>query len=349
MGKENIFMEDVSVPKIVQKKADAAFLTIKTERNCEMKDRLYTKQNIKKSAWIRKRAAGMMAAAACMAAVIAAGTLAGPLRDVLVRSKANHADTDWNGAKDALLTAVDQVFTLQVKAAESGEGEKIPLAEGQPVSVAFCNDKAGSWVLGANDANGDLMDYCINIPSIVCEGENIESITYSINHGAFQIVQPKQEKSIIIDGQLYGKKLNTGSIGGDYNEERDGEPSRPFETVLYQSFTVDYSRQEKENTWINICNERPDSAEIIQLIWKDGRTNEEFLHGVEKMLDDTVITCTVNYTDNTSQSADIKVGGRMMTRKEAGERLDPGMSPEELLDETIVITFELQRQKERTQ
>ena len=63
---------------------------------------------------------------------------------------------------------------------------------------------------------------------------------------------------------------------------------------------------------------------------------------MQKMLDQTTITCTVNYTDQTSQSVDIKVGSRLMTRREAGEPLDPGMSPEELEEQTVVITFEQQ-------
>ena len=203
------------------------------------------------------------------------------------------------------------------------------------------DDKSGSWVLGADEQSG-ILDYCIGMPDLLCEGEQIESVTYSINHGAFQIVQPEQEESIVIDGQLYEGGLNTGSIGGDYDEERGGEPSRPFEVVLYQSFTLDYARQSDEFTWINFCNVRQESGDIIPLFWGEEISAETYQSGMQKMLDDTVITCTVHYADHTSQSADIKVGAQIMTRREAGDVQEEGMDPEYLEEETVAVTFEMQ-------
>lgn len=271
----------------------------------------------------------MAASAACFAVV--AGALAGK------------TDMDKSKAKDPLAVAfrqVDRMFTLQVRAEETKE--PVLLAEGAPVPVSIRGDKKGSWVLGANDTQGGILDYCIGLPELFCEGDRIESITYSINRGAFQIVQPENEKSIIVNGLPYDGDLNTGSIGGDYDETRDGEPSRPYETVLYKSFTLDYARQSDAHTWINFCNVRPDSEEIISLLWGDDTSVEKFQSGVQKMLDDTVITCTVHYTDHTSQSANIQVDSRIMTRREAGDVLEQDMRPEDLEEQTVVITFELQ-------
>lgn len=328
MRKDNIFLEDVEVPEIVQQKADRAFFTIQTERSFLMNDKVKKERNV-----FSRRIA---LAAACMAVIVAAGALAGPMKGILEHSKAA-------GSEDPLLAAVDQIdklFTLQVKAAGDGDGQMVQLAEGNPVPVTIKGDKAGSWVLGADDIDGSIVDYCINIPQIICEGDQIESITYSINNGAFQIVQPEDGESIISDGQLYDGQLNTGSIGGDYKdaENAEGLPSRPFETLFYKSFTLNYDRQSDEYTWINICNERSDSKEIVQLIWNEEGSKEKFNSGIQKMLDHTVITCTVNYKDNTSQSADIKVDSQIMTRREAGEPLDECKDPEE---EMPVITFEL--------
>ena len=68
---------------------------------------------------------------------------------------------------------------------------------------------------------------------------------------------------------------------------------------------------------------------------------ESFNSGLQKLLDNTVITCTVWYTDNTSQSVDIKVGSRIMTYREAGEpEASVKGDPDE---ETVYITFELQK------
>ncbi len=251
------------------------------------------------------------------------------------------------------------MFTLQVMAAGSGEGEAVPLKEGHPIPLITNSSKADSWVL-CDDDNGNTVNYCINIPQITCEGDDIQSITYSINRGAFQIVQPTAGESIILDGQAYDGELNTGSIGGHYEDDEnakeagnpgstdsgirpeDGPQEDPYEFLLYHSFTVDYQKQSDENTWINFCNVLPDSSDIVQLIWKEGATEEDQFQAMQKMLDQTTITCTVNYTDQTSQSVDIKVGSRLMTRREAGEPLDPGMSPDELEEQTVVITFEQQ-------
>jgi len=333
MMRDNIFLEDVQVPEIVQRKADSAFLAIQEGRSFIMNDMVKKEQNERKTG--RYGFAGRIAlAAACMAVVVAAGAVTGPLKNIL-----GHSET---GSEDALLTAVDEIdklFTLQVKAADSEDGKTIPLAEGNPIPVTMKDNKTGSWMFGADDVEGSVVNYCINIPQIVCEGGQIDSITYSINNGAFQIVQPENGESIITDGQLYEGELNTGSIGGDYNEEREGLPSEPFETLFYQSFTLDYDRQSDEHTWINICNERPDSKEIVQLIWNEEGSEEKYSSGVQKMLDNTVITCTVNYQDGTSQSVDIKVDSHIMTRREAGQPLDEGIDPEEKM---TVITFELQ-------
>ena len=164
MLKDNIFLEDVEVPEIVQQKADRAFFTIQAERSFLMNDKVKKERNV-----FSRRIA---LAAACMAVIVAAGALAGPVKGILERSK--------TGSEDPLLAAVDQIdklFTLQVKAAGDGDGQMVPLAEGNPVPVTIKGNKAGAWVLGADDTNGGIVDYCINIPQIVCEGDQIESIT----------------------------------------------------------------------------------------------------------------------------------------------------------------------------
>lgn len=330
MMKHNIFSEDVTVPEIVKEKAESAFFAIQTERMDRtghgiQKKRKGNRKRVGKTAWI------CVAAAACMALVIVTEFWTGHTNEV------REGDTIRTA-----LHQIDKMFTLQVKAEEAED--LLLLTEGEPVPVTIRDSKAGSWVFGANDLEGGILNYCINIPPIICEGSQIESITYSVNNGVFQIVQPENEESIIVDGQRADDAFHIGSIGGDYDEERDGMPSRPFETVYYQSITLDYDRQSGEYTWINLCKERDQSEEIIQLLWGEDVTIEAYNRGIQKMLDSTILTCTVNYTDHTSQSVDIKVDSHVMTRREAGEPLDPGMDPRDLDEKTAVITFELQPQ-----
>ena len=277
MKKKTIFSEDIELPRIVREKAGSAFSAIQTERSPMMTHQTNQEFPMQANKPHRSQARRVLAkrlaaAAACAALILAFGSLAKPLKKI---------QTAPSTAEQ-----IDRLFTLQVKAAGMEEGNPIPLQEGCPFPMIAGSGKAASWVLGADDAEGSTVDYCIHIPQLTCEGEGIQSITYSINQGAFQIVQPRDAKSIIIDGQPYGKDLNTGSIGGKYEDAADAKATQnntensanaqesapwqddPYERVLYKSFTVDYSQQSDENTWINFCYVRPDSSEIIQLLWK---------------------------------------------------------------------------------
>lgn len=294
MAKGNIFLDDVDVPDIVKEKADMAFSEIKTKGEHKMR-----------KGYIKVISGIAACAALAVGLSIAAGLSGNPGTEISISENI-----------EGNIAAIERMFTLQVMAAELEEGKPVPL---------LMHDVGTAWGLGGTE-NGEI-NYYINT-DFTCEGEDIDYITYSINNGAFQIVQPEDE-SIIIDGQLYGEDLNTGFVGGDFDEENDGLPSRSYEIVLYKSFTVDYDRQSDEYTWINICNVRQDDGTNMDLIWREGRTVEEFNEGLSWLLGDTVITCTVTYTDGTSQSADILVGCQLMYDADFGE-------------EDSVITFERQ-------
>lgn len=355
MAKKNIFLYDVDIPEVVQDKAEEAFSSILAERESAME-----KNTDKKRKRNRKLAKMMAAAAACAVIVLTANAFTARLGfgDVEEQETAEEnlsasgTETDMSAGESDMAaqetdtgapSVFDKMFTLYVKAAEtdgkqSGEertqdGQSTQLSVGKSVPL-LSSDKANSWVLGGDDVDGSVVDYCISMP-FTCVGEHIEKITYSINNGAFQIVQPEDE-SIIVDGQLYEGELNTGSIGGDYDEENGGLPSRPFETVLYRSFTLDYNRQTDEDTWINICNNRSVDKEVFDAIWGEGKSLEDMNRGIQQMLDNTVITCTVQYADHTSQAVTIKVDSKIMSCAEAGEE------PKYEGEESVYVTFELQ-------
>ena len=188
------------------------------------------------------------------------------------------------------------------------------LEEGKPVTLNIGGEDNPA-VLGGTE--NEEISYCISAP-ITCEGENIETVTYSINNGAFQIVQPTDE-NIIVDGQPYTYEMYAGQIGGGYSEENNGLPSKPYEVVLYKSFTLDYDIQSDDHTWINICNSLPYDSETFNLIWGDESSAQDTSNGINNLLNNTVITCTVDYSDGTRQSADILVGSQIINDPELGE------------------------------
>lgn len=310
MSEINIFLKDVEVPEVVHKKADSAFLSIQTEGKRTMKKGYYK----------------FMAAAAVCAALVAAVWVTNGIgerfdSDLQVKEDSVGREDSYNSV-NSVLSELDRMFTLKVQAAELEVGKPVPLiASGNSQTYGF----------GATDY--DVLHYCISVP-LTCEGEGIESVTYSINNGAFQIVQPENDnEKIIVGGQLYGEEINSGWIGGYYEGDDDYSPSRIFEKVLYKSFTLDYERQSDEYTWINICNSRPFDEKIYNLIWGGEKTTAtDESNGFNRLLDHTVITCTAHYADGTEQSADIQVGSQVMM-EDFG---DDGMV------EMSVITFELQ-------
>lgn len=342
MMRENIFLEDIEIPEIVQEKADIAFSAVKMEGMCR-ENMKKENQTIKRK---EKRMGSVAAAAACVAVVVTAGFFAGS-----GRSQNEHADIAGNDyEKDDEIAAAtqgeeqsnlfdmfDKMFTLKVKAAEAQneDVQEIALEQGHPVPLTS-GDSTESWVLGG-DADKGVVDYCFSMP-LTCEGDNIESVTYSINNGAFQILQPENGESIIIRGQLYDGELNTGSIGGNYSDLEGDDQPWLYETVLYKSFTLDYDKQTDESTWINVCNVRLLDAQTYNLIWGDGKSIQDMNTGLQKMLDNTIITCTVNYADSTSESVGIKVDSCLIPNVPAeGEEWKPGAS-----SETTCFTFELQ-------
>lgn len=321
-----IFTSDIEVPAVVQKKADAAFAQIKKERAEAMKtkrDEKIKPEQGKMTKYIKP----IIAAAACVALITGVGV-------------SNHVGKDYNdlvaeddgrnndkSALDGLVQG--NMFTMTAYAQELEPGKPVPLTTSMGSSgrsSVFCGDEYGN------------VSYCINT-ELLCQGENIEWISYSINHGAFQIIQPiDSDDRIIVDGQIYNGELNTGSIGGGYDEALEEHPEL-YETTLYQSFTLDYDKQSAGDTWINICDECPDKREILDLMWGEGATLEEQNDGTNKLLDNAVITCTAYYTDGTSQSVDIEVKSRIMTYEEAGEPSGVDEIPGDT--KAVFITFEV--------
>lgn len=300
-----IFTSDIEVPETVQRKADAAFAQIKKERMDAMKNQERDSSTKKRKNKIINFLKPVIAAAACAVLITGVG--------VNNHVRKNYADPKQaeNGVGDERIAADEaawgNMFVMTAYAQELEPGKPVPMIESD-------SNSGRSSVFGG-DEEGNV-SYCINT-EFLCQGENIERVGYSINRGAFQVIQPiNADERIIVDGQPFEGELNTGSIGGGWDEALDVQPQR-YETALYQSFIVDYGRQSAENTWINICNEISDGWEIVDLMWGENGLEKEN-EGINKLLDHTVITCTAYYADGTSQSVDIEVKSRVMTYEEAG-------------------------------
>lgn len=337
----SILKSGIEVPPVVQKKADAAFAAIQKERTETMENKDKKQQRKKKQGKTIKLIKPVIAVAACAALFVGAGRYWGggslPGQNAVVGEADGETMTPQNengeAADQESAQAIRNWFTLTACAKELEPG--IPV----PMPLMGVGNSGRSWALSGSADEGTV-DYSI-ATDFLCQGENIERVSYSISKGAFQVIQPADPaEQIVVEGQLFDGELNTASIGGAYDES-SGLLENSWEMALYQSYTLDYDRQSAEQVWINICNECYDSWDIQALIWGEGgaaKTLEEMSEGINRMLDGVVITCTAYYADGTSQSVEIEVGSSVMTYGEAGEDADSGIPQDE---EGVFITFEV--------
>ena len=296
--KERImFNGEIEIPETVQKKANLAFSQIKNERVANMEQNISNNQDFQKKAKRGKTVRRTCAAvAACAALVVAAGSwYAGqPVDQKEIATQSG----------DEYIETIPKLFMLTAKAAETGK--RIEMTKGKPVAVT--TEDADSWVLGGNEDG--TWSYCFNLP-FQCEGENIDSVSYSINRGAFQVVE-LEGTSIIASGKEAEEPVNSGLIGGSDYE------AIPTTITYYTEYTLDYDRQESDATWINMVRDDIKFSDP-DLPQRENKSDEDVKKVFDELFGDVIITCTVHFTDGTSETIEIEPGVIVTTATKNGE------------------------------
>ena len=296
--KERIMLSgEIEIPETVQKKADLAFSQIKNERVENMEQNISNNQDFQKKAKRGKTVRRTCAAvAACAALVVAAGSWhAGqPVDQKEIATQSG----------DEYIETIPKLFMLTAKAAETGK--RIEMTKGKPVAVT--TEDADSWVLGGNEDG--TWSYCFNLP-FQCEGENIDSVSYSINRGAFQVVE-LEGTSIIASGKEAEEPVNSGLIGGSDYE------AIPTTITYYTEYTLDYDRQESDATWINMVRDDIKFSDP-DLPQRENKSDEDVKKVFDELFGDVIITCTVHFTDGTSETIEIEPGVIVTTATKNGE------------------------------
>lgn len=314
-----ILNNDIKVPEVVQKKADAAFSQIQSERENNMN---------KKNRKITKMFAAM---AACAALII-------------ITSTGNHylnrpQEEKETTVAENMTTEKENMFTMKVMAAQAEVTAQKPVAIVQ-------NDRLGYAISGDSDTN--TASYKIDMP-LYCEGENIESITYSINKGYFEISENITDdfQSVVESGEPLDENSN-GYINPIFND--NGEIAMQQEVNDYVEYTVSYDNQKKEGVWVTFCNDEILFSDFDSIVEQKKKTQEEVAAAYQKLVDGVVITCTANYKDGTKKGVEINVGAAALTYEEIGMNVD-GMTSQiegedkvqlQATDKRAVFTFELQ-------
>ncbi len=314
-----ILNSDIQVPEIVQKKADAAFSQIQSERENNM-----SKKNLK----VTKLFAAM---AACAALIIIASTT----NNYLNRPQEEKETT----VAENTTTEKENLFTMKVMAAQA------EVTAQKPVAIAQ-NNRISHSISGDSDTN--TASYRIDMP-LYCEGENIESVTYSINKGYFEICENITDdfQSVVESGKPLDENSNE-YINPIYNDNEEIVVQQELKD--YTEYTVSYDDQQKEGVYVTFCNDEIPFPDFGSMIDKRTKTEEEISEAYQKLVDGVVITCTANYKDGTKKGVEINVGAAALTYEEIGMNVD-GMTLQiegketvqlQPTDKVAAFTFELQ-------
>ncbi len=243
----------------------------------------------------------VVAAAACMA-ILLGYTISG-----------NMAVKEGGSRQEA---QDDHSFTMMVNAEE--------LKEDRPVLTYIGGELENGWAIcGEEDG---MVSYSL-ATDFACEGENIKTVTYRINKGAFQIIKPEsvklEDNGISMNEAekfenvmlLPGGKFPIGVFGAEDLSDEEQEESEQADGYGAVEYTLDYANQKPENVVFNICGKKK-MSDADNKIFGD-RTVEEEKAGMDELLGDIVITCTATFTDGTTVSREIIMENKIMTPNEA--------------------------------
>lgn len=156
-----------------------------------------------------------------------------------------------------------------------------------------------------------------------CKGENIDTITYKIKEGVFQISNPAG-KSIVIHGEKPDKELEL--LSSIIVEDLGNDKKAGYEFSQYKSFTVDYNNQTNDKTCISISDvsdawtseKKNEARKFIN----DKMGNYEIKQLTDFLTKNLGITCTVTYKDGSTDTKNISVSSEIV-------------KPSDVLDEEI--------------
>lgn len=287
-----------------------------------------------------------VAAAACLALI--AGIGYGHFSDI-GKSPAQQGTTVTKTTPQGVLNSL----TVKVSAAEvkknkasSVSGASIQGAEesrkAQPKIYATASTSYGSaW---SGDESGKKASYWILAP-ITCSGDNIKSVTYTINKGYFSVAAKKDSKYLIAsESKLRKKQENKFGVALEFSESEDPEADSLYDQNEYTSFTVSGTEKPEKKFCIAFVGEGSLSKKGYSALFENvGKNLQEDLKARQQLIGDTVITCTATYKDGSKKSVDIKVGTEILTGKEAGIDTAAGEKDGVAEKKDVYTTFEVQQ------
>ena len=284
-------MKDKELDQMLKKALTPSIKDDETKIRFEMEDCVMRK----KRNYIKPAVA--LVASAALVVGIAYGDVPGKIMNN--NTVSTNSGTSAPGEKESVVNS----FAVKVKAAEVQKLEK-----GKETPVISEKDSDGA-VWDGDDETKEI-DYLISCP-IIIEGDQIDTITYSVNHGGFLVAEPEKNSYV-----LSGDKSNDdeGKIG-------DFEVKSKVKMVnnCYSTFTIAAKSQQK--AVIYLYDYKKVSKNVFEKIWNtdsdEDRGLEKLVEGRNAAFDNQTMTCKITYKDGTSENVDIAVKEKIMTYKEA--------------------------------
>lgn len=238
----------------------------------------------------------------------------------------------------AMILALGGVMTFGMSKSETGANNSFVLsvnaAEVTNSNSAVMNISEGSGLAMGEGDHGNVT-FSAYLP-IGCKGDNIDTITYEINRGAFDIATPEGDKTIVD-----GKKVPM------MNTPRSGSENDIFND--YSSFTVNYNNQPNDDVTVSIVGDSDKLPEkdreyiknhIDELFNLDENTSLDRQKEVtDRLLGDIVIKATVKFKDGTTQTQSIKSCTKIMKPSQAFPKDEV---PAEKDKKDVFLSFELE-------
>ena len=276
---------------------------------------------MKKKTWKKT----MAAAAACAALIaVMVCTSSQPFNSMLKKNKIGN-----------LAEEMKNTFTFSVRA-EAADKKTLEKGKEIPVFTSTNDEVNSSWsgcmpddTHAKSHRETHEISYCQDI-SLICEGENIDTITYSINTGYF-LVEQQEGVNIILDGEQVDiiSERENGEIV--IIKPSDEEYNDHF-GKRYSSYTVSAEHQEDDTTIFSAAGRSIISDSDYHLMFgyntKESiddrqahinRTLRESTSVQNKILNDVIITAKINYKDGSTQEAKIQLGVACKTYGELGK------------------------------
>ncbi|MBQ9673702.1 MAG: hypothetical protein IJV39_03655 [Ruminococcus sp.] len=233
-----------------------------------------------------------------------------------------------------------------------------------------------------SEGDNDEIGYNTAFP-LNCKGKNVKSVTYTVYKGAISVSCYKGENPIIegtethrcdntpesgaykeedlksiqeiakTESKLSEKELEEKELE-NYKNDNDIESKIEFEFKHYSSVTLDYNHQNSEGATISLVGSNKELSKDEQKFLKDNKDDLFNLYNdaskleaerncLDKLIGGQIIHCTVNFTDGTQQSQDIKMGTEIGTYGDLSESIDDEkieeMSDDMKNEKIVLITY----------